>query len=74
MSFLETSSNGSRNDFLSPFVKTLLLMPNLSINFLNPKEALITPIDPTIELLSAYLCLFWKLLQMDLEMIFYLLL
>ena len=53
MSFLETSSNGSRNDFLSPFVKTLLLMPSLSIYFLKPKEALITPIDPTIELLLA---------------------
>ena len=53
MSFLETSSNGSRNDFLSPFVKTRLLMPSLSINFLNPKEALITPIYPTIELLLA---------------------
>ena len=40
MSFLETSSNGSKNDFLSPFVNTLLLMPSLSISFLNPNEAL----------------------------------
>ena len=41
------------NDFLSPFVNTLLLIPSLSISFLKPNEALITPIEPTIELLFA---------------------